>query len=541
MERGHIQGDLPASSPFSVNNLTSDLPSTQQSFQGHTVAPRTADIVVVGTCGRSKRTLRVVAQRGFSSLRSVSAVGRIVLSGDVEVDGVKSLLPPEGETEPEPAPGGLMSKHRSTSPTAPSISWDGSGTFEMGDLSELETAAPETGGDAFSSNLRALFPDQIADNSAADTIPDIDVAGKVSAGMASPAAAPGGAVLTQNLYLDSQGSVNGNLTLTGDIVLTEGSLYVNGDLTLNGGIKGRGAIYVDGDVTMLGGNTVVQSGEPNGVALLVGGDATFQGIDAEGYLAFLASSDTAIDNALTDVVSTLTHYSTTPGHHYGTGLALTRKPGGLPDPGDGVWVSPIRGPNGRHVMGYDSAYLPALILAIKDTSLHLTDPRAKKVVSALEEMTYHFRDNDISIDMTGRELDDRYQIVESGVTLDRPTVEALRIGPWDDESLPHQFRTHSYLQYGLGGADGLAYSEARRLAYLANNPLDFSFLGNSTFQGIVYTRGNLDASQGFQLIGGLIALGDVSLTAGSRLIFNEEYRDLLGTAVPIGILHFEEI
>ena len=57
----------PSSPSFSVNNLTSSLPSTQISFQGHTVAPRTADIVVVGTCGRSRRTLRVVAQRGISS------------------------------------------------------------------------------------------------------------------------------------------------------------------------------------------------------------------------------------------------------------------------------------------------------------------------------------------------------------------------------------------------------------------------------------------------------------------------------------------
>ena len=194
-------------------------------------------------------------------------------------------------------------------------------------------------------------------------------------------------------------------------------------------------------------------------------------------------------------------------------------------------------------MGYDSAYLPALILAIKDTSLHYTDPRAKKVISALEEMAYHFRDNDISIDMTGREIDDRYQVIQSGVTLDRTTVEGLRTGPWDDVSLPDQFRTHSYLQYGHPDSAGVgaALSEARRLAYMAHNPLDFSFLGNSTFQGIVYARGGIDADQGFQVIGSLITLGDVSLTGNSRLIFNEEYRDLLAPAAPIGILHFEEI
>ena len=95
----------PAQPNFSVNNLSAATPSTQASTQGYEVAPRSADLVVTGTCGRARRTLRVVVQRGMSSLRSASAVGRIELSGDVRVDGVRSLVPPPGELEPEPAAG----------------------------------------------------------------------------------------------------------------------------------------------------------------------------------------------------------------------------------------------------------------------------------------------------------------------------------------------------------------------------------------------------------------------------------------------------
>ena len=524
---------------FSVNNLSSDAPATQLSLQGHTVAARSADVVVLGTCGRSRRTLRVVAQRGFSSIRSISAVGRVELSGDITVDGIKSLLPPPGETEPEPAPGGILSKYRSTDPSEPSIEWAGGSSFNLGELSLLESAAPD-GGAAFSANLTSNFPEQTVDNSAADTIPVIDVATKVADGMSQPAVAAGGSTLTGNLYLKNPGSVNGDLTMTGDIILSEGTLFIDGDLTLNGGIKGRGAIYVSGDVTMVGGNTVVQTGEPNGVALLAGGNATFQGIDAAGYLAFLAGTDPAVNTALSNVNGLLNHYAATPGHHWSTGVQLSKHPLPFPAATDNVWVNPIPGPDGRHNMGFSSGALPSLILAIKSTGLHLTDPRAEKVVKALEEMDYHFRDNDGSVDMTGLELTDDYQVLQSGVLLNRSVVEAMRVGPWDDLTVPDQFKTHSHLQYG-SIANGLEFSESRRQSYLANNPIDFSFLGNSVYQGMVYVNGNVEASQNFSLIGALITQGDVTLTNGSKLIFNEEYRNLLGSAVPIGIIHYEEI
>lgn len=85
---------------FSVNNLSKDVVADQLSCQGHKVAPHSADLVVVGHCGQSRRALRVVVQNGMSSIRSIAAVGQVNLSGEVTVDGVKSLVPPR---EPEGA------------------------------------------------------------------------------------------------------------------------------------------------------------------------------------------------------------------------------------------------------------------------------------------------------------------------------------------------------------------------------------------------------------------------------------------------------
>lgn len=537
---------------FSVNNLTSPDDATQLSFQGHTVAPLSADVVVVGSCGLAKRRIRVVLQKGLPALRAVSAGGKIHLDGDVDVDGVKSLLPPEDSTStPESAPGGLLSKYQSPDPSDPAISWTGTGTFNLSSLSELEAATPLSGGLAFNSELTALFPDRIIENGAADAIPEIDVGAKVAAGMGTPTLAAGGSIINGHVTVDSLQSVNGDLTVNGDLLLTGGTVYIDGDLNLNGGIKGRGTVYVSGDVTMVGGNTLVQTGEPSGATLLSGGNVSLQGIDAAGYLQSLALGDPAIDSAFQNLTNRLEYYETLGtdvDSYYSVSLALSKTPTGTPSPSDSIWMSPLPGPDGTHYMAWSSAEIPALTIALRDTGLHLTDPRAEKVVSALEEMHYHFRDNGAghTITMTNRAVNEDYQLVESGVLRTRPEVELIRNDEnnhWDDRDTEFKFRTHTALAHN--NVDGVpnagAYALARKEAYFLNNPLDFSWLGDSTFQGLVYARGNVEATQGFKIIGGLTTLGNVELTGGSKLIYNEEYRDLLANDSPIAVVHFEEL
>ena len=137
---------------FSVNNLPSVTEATQLSCQGHKVAAKTADLVVVGRCGTSRRTMRAVVQQGLTAGRSVAAVGRIELSGQVALDGVTSAsgrvdysqTPPEVEPVGQ-APGGLLSKHQAVTGGPPAIEWTGGHGFTLGELSRLETAPPKPG------------------------------------------------------------------------------------------------------------------------------------------------------------------------------------------------------------------------------------------------------------------------------------------------------------------------------------------------------------------------------------------------------------
>ena len=546
---------------FSVNNLGNDSSNSQSSFQGHAVAAHSADIIVVGTCGMSRQVIRVVVQQGFSSLRSVAAVGRVSLTGNVVVDGVKSLTPPNGQALPEPAPGGILSKHRTADSSQPAIAWvknDRTDDFKLSELSRLETAPSESGTQSMSANLQATYPSQIIDNGAADTIPDINVAAKVNAGLSSrssKALVPGGSTMSGYVFVADQRTVDGDLTVNGDIVLSDGTLYVNGDLTLNGGIEGAGSVYVTGNVEVNGGNTMVQASQPTGAALMAGGDITLQGLNAEKYLDELVAmnpSNIAFADAVQDLHNKLTTYQTSSsaGDFWGLCIDLAKHQG---PPSGQPWVSPLPGPDGTHNFAWSNGIIPQTILRIKqDVPGYTTDPKAQKLVSALEEMQFHFRNNLHNIRTVdgkmqtlsgdGLHLDDDYTLhYDTGgavlaAVIDRPPNAILGMA-WDDDTLPQVSHTHDHL--GFSGNDVL--HQARRDAFFLNNPLDLSWLGDSTFQGLVYARGNVMADTRFKVIGSLISLGDVQLNNGSTLTFNEEYRSLLGQHLPIGIVHFEEL
>jgi hypothetical protein len=550
----------PAEAHFSVNNLEGDSAAGQASFQGHQVAPHSADIIVVGTCGLSRQAIRVVVQQGLSSLRSVAAVGRVELSGDVLVDGVKSLKTPPTRSEPEPAPGGILSKHRTTDVAEPAIVWSdgGSNSFTLGDLSRLETAPADSGVESISENLRLQFADQIIDQGAADAIPDIDVNARVTAGLGNPALAAGGSTLTGYTFVQDQRSVDGDLTVNGDLLLSDGTLFVDGDLTINGGVEGIGSLYVSGNVTIRGGNAVVQASQPAGAAILAGGNVSLEGLNAFDYLAIMAA-DPSIAPAYQALISHLNAYedAATASALWSRSVSLSKHLGGshVPPPGgtDVPWVNPVPGLTGTHALGYSNGVIPNLTLKIKATGHHLSDPRAAKVIRALEEMAFHFRDNDNSlppfVDSSGTVLysvNDDYSLNNSSSLLSYSGVYNLCYGPlgvdWEDQNLPDESRTHSSIAFGPGiSGDRESLSRARRDDFLRFNPLDFSWLGDSAFQGLVYARGSISADTRFKVIGSLISLGDVSLTNGSTLIFNEEYRSLFGQLLPLGVVHVEEL
>jgi hypothetical protein len=547
---------------YSVNNLNNSEPALIPNSLGHEIAPHTADLMVVGTSGYRKLVVHVVLQRALGQGRGVAANGRVVLSGNVRVDGVKSLFPPPGKSKPEPAPGGILSKYRSTGPSDPAISWDelGGSTFSLSELSRLETAPAETGGQGLSDNLQTLFPDQSVRHGAADSIPDIDVSALVTQGMSAAALEPSGSFLQGYVYLNEERSVGHDLTVNGSISLSGGTLYVDGDLTVNGDIEGVGTIYASGDIEIRGGSALVETDRDSGAAILAGGNVNMIGLDASGYLRALSqaySFEPSVDR-LEELFSN--YQGATAGAQFlNIAEDLGQRDEGhlaLDSGSPRQWISPIPGPDGTHPYGRSNGATNRLATELKDHHPSLsTDRKARKVVKALEQVQYHFRDSQRSIRHNGEyfinpypmllhyfTLGDDYQLTEVGSTTPLTDVffqddPNLMFDPaWDDAHLEQKFWTHAHL--GAGQDD---FHRSRRDVFVAHNPLDDGWLGNSSFQGMVYARGNIRADGNFKIIGSVRSLGDVTLKNGSTLIYNEEYRDLMGAQLPLGLVHYEEL
>lgn len=539
---------------FCVNNLNGGSASPQLSYLGRTVPPYTADLFITGRCGTREKIVHVVLQRGLSTAGSVSAVGKVTLGGDVEIDGIKTLVPPPGQTDPEPAPGGIISKFRSPSSAEPSIDWDGSGTFSLSSLSRLEAAPVHPGGVPVSSNVAALYPDSVIRSAAADTLPEMDIPALVASGMGSPPLPGIGSTRTGYVYVSSDHSQSGDLTINGNLELVSGSaLFVDGDLTVNGSVRGIGSVYVSGDVTVQGGDAVVSTSEPQGAAILSGGKVTLQGLDAGGYLDTLGTSY-GFSPDVDRLKVLLQNYQDTSGAPQFWSLSVQIGKHDGTSSGQNAYISPIPGPDGTHNQGFANGAAAKVALDIK--SLHpgySADPRAHKVVRALEQIQYHFRHNLHTVAHNGTHytdqsasnvftLGDDYQLYSvsggpvSASAFDLPPNAMLGMS-WDDATYPLSLKSHDSLTWS-GNA---AYHAARRDAFFnENNPLDTNWLGESSFQGLLYAQGDIEVGTKFKIVGAVVSLGNVNFSNGSTLIFNEDYKDLVGLRAPIGIHFYEE-
>lgn len=584
---------------FSVNNLSSDKAAADKSFQKYWVAPRSADLIVVGKCGGAQKIIHLVVNQGFFPLRSIAAVGRVDLSGPVSIDGVKDLTPPLNQQELEPAAGGIVSKFRTTSSGEPAISWDGSDphNFSLGPLCKLETAPADSGVQSVGDVLYNNFKDKLIDKGATETIPYIDIAKEVTSGMSAPELTGGGSTLGGYISVEGRRSVDGDLTVNGNLVLTDGTLYVNGKLKVNGGIQGLGAVYVKDDLFVNGGNAMVQTGDPSGTCIMVGGKITLQGLDAQGYLNDLAlAHPSTIGQAYDKLSGYLTNefsLADDKSELWSAAVNLSKHSGGTSNiditkfssppeivstydsnrPADTIWVHPLPGPGGEHVLGYSNGLIPKLINTIRDTGIPASDAKAAKIVRALEQMAHHFRDNDFSArfnDATGVQryfLNDDYSIRDSsGATLGASATYDLVFNNsgnngayshhWDDKDvMPFSSRSYSSIAWGgtpsqeedprlrLTNADSyrLAAALARKAAYIKQNPLDFSWLGKSSLQGIIYAGGDINVDTEFTVLGSLVSQKNISLNNGANITYVDAYRSLFGERMPLGVSAFEEL
>ena len=561
----------------SVNNMLGT--SRARNFRGNRVLPNTADLLVTAWKGRSRVKVRGVIQRGFALSAGVAATDKIVLSGDVTLNGIASLA------DPVPRGGGIVSTYSSQDAGDHAVEWDGNGSFTMLGQSRV-ASGPEADSsyDSVSSNVKNLYPDRIDEGAANQPPPAFSVAQAVDSGSSHPQ--PDGLTAVTDGYRLNYGQVgderyvDNNLTVHGDLNLTGGTLFVRGDLTLSGGIHGSGSIFVEGDITVNGGNSVLLSNQSSGAALFAGGEVELTGIDAAGYLDSMASSYPEVATARDELQQALGNFynaaAAHPDGHSATTLwATTQQMSWDQHDQSNYFVNPIPGPDGRHAVASRHRPVPKTILAIKDSlgTAYTTDTKAQKIVRALEQTHYNFRFNYTAAAEGSSVNEDTYMV--DGV--DPSTFYSTTSLGWDDDvllsqlpqnplafwdletaranrrsfqdlTIDHQYRAsggelqnqmHEPHTHHLRRLRQWMFEQAR--AFAQHHPLDFGWLGSSYFQGLVYAENGVRVDNNFQVVGALISQGEVHLSGGSSLTYNDEYSLYEGSVGPVHIAVYEEL
>ena len=547
-----------SASPYrSVNNLANAAVAASLNYRGENVPPESADLVSQGYSGRSAVRIHALVQHGIQFQRSLGALGKVLLDGDCEVRGIRSF------SNPTESGGGILSKYQMTGSGDWAIDFTGTGTLSVGSTAHLETL-PQTGNlQAISSTLHSLAPSAIRENSDDTPLPEYDVSVLVSAHTSDPPP-PGisGSTLSTTLLTDSRYQ-SGDLTVNGDLVFgSDGALYVSGDLTLNGGVIGEGAIYCTGAVQVNGGSSSLITNQGNGAALFAGGDVTMQGQSAVGYLNALAAAHPAIGARWSALQSQLTqikaHLDAAPdalvnpaganaeaATLWGLNWQMSKQEvsSSHPQYSAGVtpgqnWINPIPSPNGTYADAGSDALLPALVDEIHSSlgAAYSGDIRAQRIVHALEETHYYFRHNNDTA------------ALGPGATI----VNNRLVGPgsqstgWDDGLLEPSSWS---FEHGVIDAYPWGPPQPAKLqnffsglsAFYANHPMDFSWLGSSNFQGIVYSSGNVTISNQFDVTGLIVSGSKVHLSGGARLVYNEDYAHQGGATGPLRCLFVHEI
>ncbi len=556
----------PADKYHSVNNIDNPLIASVTNFEGKSVPPNTADILVVGYSRNGKIThkIHLVCRRAFHFDKALGSVGAITLYGNILLDGIVSIM------EQAPTKGGIHSNFRAVAGEY-SVDWRDPATIVVRNGSTISAVPPaEQDATSISPNLVRACPESIRENARSEILPNIDVKGVVNKKRNKPA--PDGLIsggdkyFANGLYVQGEKYINKSLVINGDLNLGDGTLYVNGDVTINGGVNGSGSLFATGDVKIRGGNVLLKTNLKNASAIFSGKNITIEGLSAAGYLQALAEQypDT-IGNRYQNfksaiegleeffqndrVISGGKYDRIFPGYFSGWNWAKATfgdKVGAIyharwklvhddnpstPDWDDQnmTWEIPIPEPDdGVHAYGSPGAYIPALIIAIKNMPNYSTDRKAQRIVKGLEEFAFYMR-NDA---MEGKFHD--YTV------------------PWQSQSFDHlMWYTKSETRDTEFARGNNSYNippdsfgpedfvDMFKTFVENNNPLDIEWAGESYLQGVVYAEGNVSISNNLQLIGSIIAKGNVSLK-NSSLIYCEEYMKVHGAVGPIKVVSLKE-
>jgi len=482
--------DNPVEPWESVNNLSGD--AFVNGPRGlDTVPPKTAHVVVTAEIKGREIRYEALISRGFSEPTTVPllSAGKIRMNGDVVVRGVESL------SNPVAIDAGIHSNN--SAPQAGIIEWDGGGTGEAYISGEVTTTSNHPG--AIQASGGSFNPGGVEEGAPAHSFPYIDIDAAIASGKNAPIMMPSGGGTTSlsgSNYRWDGGVINGDLVLDGV------NLFVNGDLEVNGTIKGTGAIYVSGNTSFRGtANLVADQGY--GMGVFSKGHVKLEGFDGSQYLESIAASNPTdfgkwFGDAKTAHVDLVSEISS--GTYAADATDVTATWGNQ----DNSLVDQLRAVLG----GGDTETLPTGI----------DDGDALGLMADYLETNYAGNESaDFMIDR----LRDTRTLYADGGLLDQAN-------------------------------DGYDPSDASKASSRSGNQ-NFDKLGTSYFQGLIYTTGAVYASNEVEIVGALLAdrngfspqgqwsvngeslkAGDVFLTGGSSLVFNQELVEDPLASVPSG-------
>ncbi len=203
-----------------------------------------AVILSTGMSGSFKKVVRVEVEREAGSYNAITSEGPIVLSGDVFVNAIKSILYPKEET------GNIHTNYSGSL----AIDVNGDGVLNInGICSAVGTITDK------------IPPDHKKEGAPHIQNPGIDKSSLLNVTFTSHTIGADGNVL-ENTELDGSVVINGGLELHNGVVL-----HVKGDLTINGGLVGDGTVVVDGK-TVIKGATELRTNDAKGIVLYSDGD-----------------------------------------------------------------------------------------------------------------------------------------------------------------------------------------------------------------------------------------------------------------------------
>ncbi len=473
--------DTPSGDPnLSVNNLHSTAASIGPRG-AQTVPPASVYLVVDGQSqGQTQRMEVVMQATPFRSLNGPFVTsGRIELSGNVTVDGVKSF------SNLTRVKAGLHSNLSGTNSNV--ITWFN----QRGERANIsgEVTTSSVGSDAINMNLNGFggFTSEGTDTGvSARKFPRIDIEKIVERAndKGIPTFTPSVGV---NVVSGGDRSFSGGV-INGDLVLDSGNLYVTGDLRVNGSITGSGSIYVLGKTTFSGSSdvNVVEEGH---VALYSQGHVQLEGFNGSDFLGAAARNvpdqfaeplqvTKSMLKSLQEVIEDGNVESST----FGSG---------------GSRVDKIRSALGESVV--DPNAIPSTVATSQTNSL-------RKLSSALESLPTDDAAEAKTVNFLRTKIDRLAALTDN-------KVRYLGDGHYARTTMAD---VELYLRKGVVREGLLDYvndytgnnrnvNRARKLIAAEIQSLDFNALGSSYFKGLIYTSGAVHSSNDIEIHGGIYA------------------------------------